>query len=90
MEPIKKLYLYDAIATLQVSHKKVAKLMLPTLFNLVRHAIDQQRDPVRLYIHGVIIGKTQRYKMIRYHAKGKHGNMKRDVCQIKIIVEEES
>jgi ribosomal protein L22 len=61
--------------------------MLPTLFNLKRHAVDRGRDPIRLYIHGAIIGKTKRYKMIRYHAKGKHGEMIRDVCQIRIIVE---
>jgi ribosomal protein L22 len=87
MRPIRKQYLYDAIASLQDSHKKVSRLMLPTLFNLVRHAMDKGLDPVRLYIHGAIIGKTKRYKSIRYHAKGKSGRQKKDFCQIRIIVQ---
>jgi large subunit ribosomal protein L22 len=86
MRPIRRQYLYDAIARLQGSHKKVAKLMLPTLFNLVRHAVEKGRDPLRLYIYGALIGKTKRYKLIRYHAKGRHGLMKRDYCQIRIVV----
>lgn len=88
MKLIRKLYLYDAIAKLGQSQKKVSKLMIPTLYNIVRHAIQKGLDPVRLFIHGVIVGKTMRFKGIRYHAKGKGGREEKDICQIKIIVEE--
>ena len=47
--------------------------MLPTFYNLVKHAVDQGKDPLRLFVHGCIIGKTRRFKGIRYHAKGKTG-----------------
>ena len=88
LHPLKKLYLHDAILTAQSSEKKVAKLIIPTLYNLIRHAIDRKYDPVRLFIHGFLIGKTQRYKNIRYHAKGKSGREKRDFCQVKVVVYE--
>lgn len=47
--------------------------MVPTFYNIIRHAVDQGKHPLRLYVHGIIIGKTMRYKGIRYHARGKTG-----------------
>lgn len=88
MKPIRKMYLYDAIVFLEQSQKKVCKLMVPTLYNIVRHAMQKKLDPFRLYIHGCIIGKTMRFKGIRYHAKGRGGREERDICQIRVIVEE--
>lgn len=85
---LKKLYLHDAILYCQHSEKKVAKLILPTLFNLIRHAIDREMDPFRLFIHGILIGKTIRYKGIRYHAKGRGGREKKDICQVKVVLYE--
>lgn len=61
---------------------------MPTLFNLIRHALDRGYDPLRLFIHGIEIGKTQRYKGLRYHAKGRSGREKRDFCQVKVILYE--
>lgn len=63
----------DALAILENSHKKVPKAVVRVLYNLVRHAFEKGLDPVRLYIHGAIIGKTRRFKGIRFHAKGKSG-----------------
>lgn len=60
--------------------------MIRTFYNLAVHAVDQGRDPTRLFVHGVIIGKTKRYKGIRYHAKARHGVEKKDFCQIKVIL----
>lgn len=88
LHPLKKKYLFDAISIAENSKKKVAKLIFKTLNNLVRHAIDRDFDPLRLYIHGIIIGKTMRYKGIRYHAKGKTGREKKDICQVKVILYE--
>lgn len=73
MKIVRKKYLYDAILSLQQSPKKVCKLMIPTFFNCIRHAVEKGLDPIRLFVHGVIIGKTMRFKGIRYHAKGKSG-----------------
>lgn len=87
MRVIRKKYLYDAIVTLEQSQKKVAKLMVPTLYNLVGHAISKNLDPFRLYIHGAIIGKTTRFRGIRYHAKSKSGAEHKTICQVKIIIE---
>lgn len=47
--------------------------MVKTLYNIARHAIEKKLDPFRLYVHGVIVGKTRRFKGVRYHAKGKGG-----------------
>jgi ribosomal protein L22 len=47
-------------------------------------------NPMRLWVHGCIIGKTKRYKSLRYHAKGKHGTEKKDFCQVKVILFEKS
>lgn len=88
MKIVRKRYLYDAILHLQQSPKKVCKLMLPTFFNCVRHAKDKGLDPLRLYVHGVIIGKTMRFKGLRYHAKGKSGRENKTICQIKVIITE--
>jgi len=73
MRPIRKQYLYDAINFLENSEKKVGKIMLKTLYSMVRHAIERGFDPFRVFIHGFVIGKTMRFKGIRYHAKGKSG-----------------
>ena len=68
---IKKMHVLDAINRLQRSHKKVAKLMVRTFYNLLDHAKSKGLNPLRLWVHGCIIGKTQRYKSLRYHAKGR-------------------
>ena len=86
MAPVRRKYLYDAINELEASHKKVARLILPTFYNLVKHAVDQGRDPLRLFVHGCIIGKTRRFKGIRYHGRAKTGFEKTDMCQIKVIL----
>ena len=88
MAPVRRKYLYDAINELQQSHKKVARLMLPTFYNLVKHAIDQGRDPLRLFVHGCIIGKTQRFRGYRYHGKAKTGREEKEMCQIKVMLYE--
>lgn len=73
MLPIRKKYIFDAILQLQQSQKKVSKLMIPTLFNIVHHAIHKGYDPKLLFVHGYIIGKTIRMRGVRYHAKMKSG-----------------
>ena len=62
--------------------------MLRTFYNLIDHAKSRNYNPLRLWIHGCIIGKTQRYKGVRYHAKGRGNREKRDFCQVKIIAYE--
>jgi ribosomal protein L22 len=69
--PIKRLYVIDAINALLASHRKPAKLMVRTLWNLLDHAKARNYDPMRLWVHGCLIGKTKRYFNVRYHAKGK-------------------
>lgn len=85
---MKKLYVLDAIHVLQQSQKKVAKLMIATFYNLINHALDRDYDPTRLFVHGVIIGKTRRYKGVRYHAKSKRGMENKDFCQVKVVLYE--
>ena len=43
---------------------------------------------MRLWLHGCIIGKTKRYKSVRYHAKGRGCREKTDFCQVKVILYE--
>jgi ribosomal protein L22 len=86
MYPIKRLYILDAIDTLMASHKKVAKLMIRTFWNLIDHARHRGFDPMRLYVHGCLIGKTRRYFGVRFHAKGRGSREKRDFCQVKIVL----
>ena len=43
---------------------------------------------MRLWVHGCIIGKTKRYKSVRYHAKGKGCKEKKDFCQVRVILYE--
>jgi len=45
--------------------------MIPTFYNLIDHARQKGLNPYRLFVHGCIIGKTKRYKGVRYHAKGR-------------------
>ena len=88
LRDIKKNHILDAIHTLECSHKKVAKLMVRTFYNLIDHAKNRGFNPLRLWVHGCIIGKTQRYKHTRYHAKGKGCREKKDFCQVKVILYE--
>ena len=68
---IKRKHVFDAIHQLEASHKKVAQLLIRTFYNLLAHARDRGYEPERLYVHGVLIGKTKRFKGVRYHAKGR-------------------
>jgi ribosomal protein L22 len=45
--------------------------MTRTLWNLMDHAKHKGMIPMRLFIHGCIIGKTKRYYGVRYQAKGR-------------------
>jgi len=46
--------------------------MSRTMWNLIDHAKNYKgMVPIRLFIHGVLIGKTKRYFGIRYQAKGR-------------------
>jgi len=69
--PIKRLYVLDAINVLMGSHKKVGKFMVRTFWNLLDHAKQRGFDPMRLWVHGCLIGKTKRYFNVRYAAKGR-------------------
>ena len=62
--------------------------MVKTFYNLMDHAINRNYDIMRLWVHGCLIGKTQRYKSVRYHAKGRGCTEKRDFCQVKVILYE--
>jgi ribosomal protein L22 len=82
------MYVLDAINTLMNSHKKVAKVMIRTFWNLLDHAKQRDFDPMRLWVHGCLIGKTKRYFGVRYHAKGRGSKEKRDFCRVKIVLYE--
>jgi ribosomal protein L22 len=45
--------------------------MVRTFYNAVDHAKNKGLNPLRLWIHGCLIGKKQRYRGVRYHAKGR-------------------
>lgn len=45
--------------------------MVRTFWNLIDHAKQRGFDPMRLWVHGCLIGKTKRYFGVRYHAKGR-------------------
>ena len=78
----------DAINVLMGSHKKVAKLMVRTFWNLLDHAKARGFDPMRLWVHGCLIGKTKRYFNVRFHAKGRGAREKRDHCRVKVVLYE--
>ena len=86
MRPIRKMHILDAIHYLECSHKKVAKLMVRTFYNLIDHAEHKGYNSLRLWVHGCLIGKTKRYKGTRYHAKGRGCREKRDFCQVKVVM----
>lgn len=85
---IKKMHVSEAIQLLMKSQKKVAKLILPTFFNLIDHAKKRGLEPYRLFVHGLILGKQQRYKGLRYKAKMRNSVEKTDFCHVKIILHE--
>jgi len=60
--------------------------MVKTMYNLFDHAKCRGLNPMRLWVHGYVIGKTKRYRSVRYAAKGRGYNEKRDFCQVKIIL----
>lgn len=85
---LKKRHVLDAINRLERSHRKVARLMKRTFYNLIDHAKMKGMNPLRLWVHGCLVGKTKRYKSVRYHAKGRGNREKKDFCQVKIILYE--
>ena len=62
--------------------------MIKTFYNLIDHAQQQGVNPLRLWVHSYLIGKTKRWKSLRYHAKGRGFREKRDFCQVRIILAE--
>lgn len=62
--------------------------MVKTFYNLIDHAIRKNLNPNRLWVHGCLIGKTKRYRLTRYHAKGRGFRGKRDFCQVRVILYE--
>jgi len=60
--------------------------MVKTFYNLIDHAQRQGLNPLRLWVHGCIIGKTKRYRHVRFHARGKGCREKKDFCQVKVIL----
>ncbi|CAM6000801.1 unnamed protein product [Sphagnum balticum] len=82
------MHVCEAIFILSESQKKVAKALLPTFFNLIDHAKRRGYIPYRLFVHGLIRGKTKRYQGLRYHAKGRGNREKTDFCQVKVILHE--
>lgn len=48
--------------------------MVRTMYNLFDHAKCQGLNPLRLWVHGYVIGKTKRYRSVRYAAKGRGYN----------------
>lgn len=87
---IKKRHVLDAINRLERSHRKVAKVLVRTFYNLIDHAKRKGLNPTRLWVHGCLIGKTKRYKGVRYAARGRGFREKRDFCQVKVICYEKS
>ena len=83
---IKKIHFTEAIHLLKNSQKKVAKLIIPTFYNLIDHAKNKGLDPMRLYVLGIIMGKKKRIRGIRYKAKGSSGMETSDMCQAKVIL----
>lgn len=83
---LKKRHVLDAINRLERSHRKVAKVLVRTFYNLLDHAKHQGLNPARLWVHGCIIGLTKRYKGVRYAARGRGHREKRDFCQVKVIL----
>ena len=83
---LSKKHITTAIEKCSSSHKKVAKLLVPTLYGLLTNARLRGFDLHRLFIDSVLIGKQRRFPSIRYHAKGKSGRSKTDICQVKVIV----
>ena len=88
MLPIRRLHILDALHELQMSQKKVAKLMVRTFYNLIDHAKHRDYNIMRLWVHGCLIGKTKRYKSVRYHAKGRGCREKKDFCGVKVVLYE--
>ena len=82
---IKKRHVLDAINRLQRSQRKVAKVLVRTFYNHIDHAKRKGLNPTRLWVHGCLIGKTKRYKGVRYAARGRGFREKRDFCQVKVI-----
>jgi ribosomal protein L22 len=68
---IKKMHVSEAIQHLLKSEKKVARVLLPTFFNLLDHAQRKGLQPYRLFVHGLILGKQDRYTGLRYKAKSR-------------------
>ena len=85
---IRKRHVLDAIQRLETSSRKVCKLLIKTFYNMLNHAEQKGVNPMRLWVHGYILGKTKRWKGLRDHAKGRGCREKRDYCQVKIILGE--
>ena len=80
-------HVYDALAKLGASEKKVARLITKCLAMVMDHAKNKEINFTQLFVKEVICGKHKRFKMIRYGGRAKTGHMKKETSRIKIILE---
>ncbi|KRW98771.1 Ribosomal protein L22/L17 [Pseudocohnilembus persalinus] len=88
MKNILKRQVFDALTILDNMPTKAAKYMAQVLKQVIRHAKQKDMDINRLYVNGVVIGKQRRFKLLYYKAKMQMGVVNKDICQVKLTLEE--
>ncbi len=81
-------HVFDAINAVANSPTKAAKFVGLALQQVRRHAQTLELCDERLYVSKAILGKHQRWRRLRYMAKGRASNMLRDSSQLFIELEE--
>lgn len=88
MRTIIGMHLYDALTLMYSKNRKSWSYVAKTLEQVRKHALHRGFDDTRLYVVEALTGKHRRNSGIRFHGKGRGGEMKHDLSQLKIKLEE--
>lgn len=83
----KKMYAYDAISSLLGARSKAAEMIANTIKQTLNHAKCKGYREERMFIHGIMVGRQRRFKQVRYHGRARHGTLKRNIVQLRVILE---
>eukprot|EP00112_Aurelia_sp_Birch-Aquarium-sp1_P010604 Seg226.2 transcript_id=Seg226.2/GoldUCD/mRNA.D3Y31 product="39S ribosomal protein L22 mitochondrial" pseudo=true protein_id=Seg226.2/GoldUCD/D3Y31 len=87
---IRKLPVDEAITQMRFSPKKAAETILQTLEEAQKIAVEKYgvEDKSNLWVEQSYVGRGRHIKQIKYHAKGRFGNMKIYFCNYFLVLQE--
>lgn len=84
----KKKYCLDALGLLETNEDKASMYIKRCMISAIENGKNKGLDPERLWVQSIMVGKQTRFKKLRYHAKSRHGMIKKDVCWVRVVLVE--